>query len=107
MRSREEAQAMIRTAVITCWAAPMLSGLRGGVALWSLSALCARQHFERLVLFADSLGETWLCQGLSLPFDEVHRLDIAESYRSMWALPKVIAYRTMARRGEPLIHVDG
>lgn len=98
---------MIRTAVMTCWAAPMRDGLRGGKALWSLAALCARQYFDRLVLFADELGEQWLCRGLGLPFDRVERLRTDDSYQRLWALGKLHAYRTMAERDIPFVHVDG
>lgn len=98
---------MIRTAVMTCWAAPMRAGLRGGKALWSLSALCAREHFDRLVLFADELGEQWLCRGLGLPFDHVERLQIDDSYQRLWALGKLHAYRAMAERDISFVHIDG
>lgn len=85
----------------------MKDGLRGGNALWSLSALCARQHFDRLILFADALGEVWLKDMLALPFDEVCRLEINDVFRPIWALGKIVAYREMASRREAFVHLDG
>lgn len=92
---------------MTCWAAPMKEGLRGGNAVWSLSALCARQHFDRLILFADALGEVWLSDLLALPFDEIYPLRISDDFKPLWALGKIVAYHEMGNRREPFVHIDG
>lgn len=97
----------ITLGVMTLWTAPSNGRLPGSRALWSLSALCARQHFEKLELFTDDAGERMLIDELGLPFDRVHKLSIHPSLAPLWSVAKLMTYGELCMSHRPFIHLDG
>ena len=72
---------------------------------WALSCLSLREHYDNVVLYADSEGCRVLADLLKLPYTEVvaayDTLSIPDVH---WAYPKLLTYSV---QDAPFIHVDG
>lgn len=98
------------TAVWSLWTAPLSERHWLDTAkLLALSIAVARSQFRDSVLVTDRRGRNLLVDQLGLGFDTV-LVDLDDELAGLsphwWAAGKLAAYRRMAERGRPFIHID-
>jgi len=97
---------MIERAVMSCWTSPRRWLQRGGLALWSLSAVLLAKRFRNLGLVADGRGVELLVERLGLPFTSVELMPKTAPWTELtnvWSLGKLFA---VAHEAEPFLHFD-
>lgn len=78
---------------------------RRNLMSWALSCMSLREHYDEVVLYADSEAAHMLVDTLHLPYTEVVVCyDGFDCLTCHWALVKV---RTYSLQTEPFLHVDG
>ncbi len=70
-----------------------------------LSAYLARKHYGKITMLTDSTGAVEL-DGIG--YDSVERVldDVDTSYARVWSLGKIHAFKHIAERGRPFLHLD-
>ncbi|MDQ2105124.1 DUF6734 family protein [Azospirillum isscasi] len=98
------------TAVWSLWTTPLPeSKWAETLKMLALSVEVARPQFRDCVLVTDRRGRHLLVDQLGLEFDAILvDLDgeLADLSPHWWAAGKLAAYRIMAERGRPFIHID-
>lgn len=106
---------MIQTAVWSYWE-DNRQKINGGFRTKKELARClalsleeAKKQFKKTILITNDHGKSFLVDKYRLPFDEVI-LDLNKFDNvldpELWAYVKIYAYKLMADRGEPFVHVD-
>jgi hypothetical protein len=75
------------------------------INLHKLSVHFAKQHFNEVHLITDSESKEYFKNvGFSTISTELDNLDL--NYGQVWCLGKLLAYRIIAQKGDPFIHID-
>ena len=89
---------------MTLWAGGTAAG-NTSVACWKLSAALLKKHYGNVTLVADSAGAAMLSD---VQFDAVETvLDELVPEYPVYTAGKVYAWRHIASKGRPFLHVDG
>jgi hypothetical protein len=106
---------MIQTAVWSYWE-DNRQKTNGGFRTKKEMATClalsleeAKKQFSKTVLITNTHGKSFLIDKYGLPFDEV--LTVLDKFDNvldpdLWAYVKIYAYKLMADRNEPFVHID-
>lgn len=72
---------------------------------WALSVYVALEHYDEIVLYADSEGKAKAIDTLKLPYTEVRVAfdDLTHINPDLWAYGKLLAY---SEQTEPFAHID-
>jgi hypothetical protein len=81
---------------------PLTDHLRN---IHKLSATLARKHYGKVTMLTDSAGAAELSD---IGYDDIEVVldDVDPSYARVWSLGKIHAYKNIAERGRPFLHLD-